>query len=258
MFLGGTLIAVSATPLLPSLYLLLFFAISLWACTEWRWQRLSGRLVWCSRILAILTILVVVSFELPYHALPKIGPLEYPVLGIIGDSITAGAGDTSGPTWPVRFAEPHAVTVRDQARPGATVATALRQAKAMAPDENLILLEIGGNDILGGTTPEAFEAGLEGLLALVCQPGRTVVMFELPLPPSYNRYGLIQRRLAGQYGVQLVPKRVLLGVLLDGGATLDTIHLSQEGHQRMTATLWSILGGAFEAASVQDQPHRLR
>ena len=125
------------------------------------------------------------------------------------------------------------------------MASALREAEALREDEQLVMLEIGGNDLLGNTTPAAFESGLENLLRVVSRPGRVVVMFELPLPPSYNEYGRAQRRVARRHEVLLVPKRVMLSVLLQDGATLDTIHLSQGGHGRMAVAVWEIVRGAY-------------
>jgi acyl-CoA thioesterase-1 len=95
--------------------------------------------------------------------------------------------------------------------------------------------------MLGETTASGFEQGLDALLNDVDSPGRTVVMLELPLPPTFNRFGMIQRRLASKHHVVLVPKRVLMGVLARGDATLDSIHLSQSGHQRLADAVWNII-----------------
>ena len=67
-------------------------------------------------------------------------------------------------------------------------------------------------------------------------------MFELPLPPFYNAFGIIQRRLAKKHGVTLIPKRVLMRVLSGSNATLDSIHLTQHGHEMLAASVWEILG----------------
>jgi acyl-CoA thioesterase-1 len=112
-------------------------------------------------------------------------------------------------------------------------------------EDGVVLLEIGGNDLLGSTSDEEFAVGLESLLQTVCRPGLQVVMFELPLPPFRNAYGRIQRRLAGQYGVALIPKRVLADIITQPGATLDSIHLSPLGHQHLADLVWPALAGAF-------------
>ncbi len=115
----------------------------------------------------------------------------------------------------------------------------------MTVPDSLVLAEIGGNDVLRANRPEAFERGLDVLLAKLCEGGRTVVMFELPLPPFHNRYGEVQRRLASRHGVQLIPKRVLMGLLRTDGATVDGIHLSARGHELLAETVWGIIGRAL-------------
>ena len=56
----------------------------------------------------------------------------------------------------------------------------------------MIVVEIGGNDILGGTPAKQFERDLDQLLSvLAVQENRQVLMFELPLPPFYNAYGRV-------------------------------------------------------------------
>ena len=59
------------------------------------------------------------------------------------------------------------------------------------------------------------------------------MIFELPLPPLYNEFGRIQRGLAAQYAVLLIPERVLVDAIARDGAILDSIHLTERGHQRM-------------------------
>ena len=105
----------------------------------------------------------------------------------------------------------------------------------------LVVLEIGGNDVLGPTSADDFEKNLERLLTKVCRADNTVVMLELPLPPLYNRFGAAQRRLARRFGVTLVPKRYFAGVLAEPGATLDGLHLSHVGHEAMSRMIWKTI-----------------
>ncbi len=248
---GSVLVAASSV-WLPMVAVLGLGVISLlWVGGE----ALTGR--WSRRIVGGLGVAAMVAWtsvglgELPRQLLPSIPPLGGPVLGVIGDSLTAGLDDRGEITWPAVLAARHRVEVRNHALAGATVASAATQVRAVAPDERLVLVEIGGNDLLGGTSPELFEVGLAKLLAAVCRPGRTVILLELPLPPGFGRFGAIQRRLAGRFGVLLVPRRVLLGVLLGEGATLDSIHLSPLGHERMAAAIWEVIRPAYGGGPVR-------
>ncbi len=107
------------------------------------------------------------------------------------------------------------------------------------------MIEIGGNDLLGSTSSAQFARDLDALLDHVSSPKRQVMMLELPLPPFNHEYGRIQRSLAGKHNVSLVPKRVFLSILAGNDSTLDTIHLSQAGHQQMAACVWRLVGSAF-------------
>lgn len=71
-------------------------------------------------------------------------------------------------------------------------------------------------------------------------------MFELPLPPFYHEYGRIQRAVAAKYHVLLVPKRIFLSAIAGSDSTLDSIHLSQSGHEFMADCVWRLVKSAFE------------
>jgi len=241
----GAAVAASATPLAVWAYLLLALATLVWLTAEAFRKRESSRFVAGVRVVVVLAWSAAALVEAPFHRTPRLSAMRRPALGIIGDSLTAGMGGDGATTWPKLLADRRGVEVRDHARMGATVASALRQADELAPDERLVLLEIGGNDLLGGTPPRDFETGLDQLLSAVRRFGRVVVMLELPLPPTYNAFGIIQRRLAHRHRIPLVPKRILLGVLEQEGATLDSIHLSPEGHRHMAKAVWVILRTAY-------------
>jgi len=198
--------------------------------------------VWLRRATALIW-LGIIALELPHQFTPSLPPLGNPPLWIIGDSVTAGMGSREK-TWPALL--PESVEAHNLAQPGATTAMSLKSQANQLPAEGcLVLIEIGGNDLLGETTSAQFERDLEALLAQVVAKGRTIVMFELPLPPLCNEYGRIQRRLAARHGVRLIPKRVFISVLAGGGATLDSIHLSESGHQRMAGGVWAAIGPAY-------------
>jgi len=73
------------------------------------------------------------------------------------------------------------------------------------------------------------------------------VVLALPLPPFCHQYGHAQRRLAAKYRVVPVLQRVVLSVLAEDGATLDSIHLLQCGHQKMADAVWQIIRSGFDS-----------
>ena len=96
-------------------------------------------------------------------------------------------------------------------------------------------------------TSVEFERSLELLLKILAAQGRTVVMFKLPLLPNRISYGRIQRQLASKCGVWLIPKRCLTAVLGDANATLDGLHLSQEGARQMTLLVERVLSPVLKS-----------
>ena len=239
---GVLLIGVAAPPWPLASYLVLGMITIVWLVGE----TCGVRWVDALRGLMVIAWLGAGLAEGSYQIVPTLPPLGHPTLGIIGDSVTAGTDDADLSTWPSRLANRHQIDVRNHAVAGATVRSAIRQAVECGAGESLIVLEIGGNDLLGATRTQEFQAGLAQLIKTVRQPGRTVMMLELPLIPGLNQYCLIQRRMAAHYHVVLIPKRILAGVLLGDGATLDSVHLSPAGHDQMAAAIWAVIRPAYQ------------
>jgi len=186
-----------------------------WPGTEWR--------SWSAAVLLIV-VLTLRATELPRRRIPAIVGIPSDHLVVIGDSISSGI-DLRVPAWPVVMQQSTNVPVKNLSRPAAQVAEGQNMAGRVAPDDHLVLIEIGGNDLLGGEPSVAFEKNLDATLSKLAMPGRTLVMFELPLLPDKIAYGQIQRRLAAKYGVWLIPKRCFVEVIGGANATSDGLHL---------------------------------
>jgi acyl-CoA thioesterase-1 len=114
-------------------------------------------------------------------------------------------------------------------------------ANRVTEQDHLVLIELGGNDLISGEPSKDFDRLLEGLLAGLASPTRTVVMFELPLLPQMVTYGRVQRRLAKRYGVWLIPKRCLAAVISGRDTTSDGLHLTDVGTRRMASLVAHVL-----------------
>lgn len=133
------------------------------------------------------------------------------------------------------------VEVINLSRAGATMTDGLSMAERVSPADRLVLIELGGNDLIAGEPSDIFASALESVLMKLAAPGRTVVMFELPLLPSRVAYGQAQRRLAAKYGVWLIPKRCLASIIAGRGATSDGLHLTDAGSQRVALLVTKIV-----------------
>jgi acyl-CoA thioesterase-1 len=192
-------------------------------------------------------LLTALAIELPFHFwFAPTTPIS--TLLVIGDSVTAGLNDGED-TWPRQLSRASAVEVLDASQPGATLRSARKQNALLANRSGLVILEIGGNDMLEGLPVAQFENDLDQLLNSVFQLERTVVMFELPLPPLCAAYGAAQRRQAARHRVKLIPKRLFASVLTRRGATVDGIHLSAQGQTQMMAMIQSLVGDLLQIGS---------
>jgi hypothetical protein len=54
--------------------------------------------------------------------------------------------------------------------------------------------------------------------------------------------------------VALIPKRILLSVIEAADATVDSLHLTQQGHDEMAAAVWALLEPAIREAARQAEP----
>jgi len=244
VWLGLVLMIASATPWPAWLYVLLGAASLGWFLAEEapRVRRATG--VLGPRVILIGMATLMAGVELPHTFPPEIPPLPGGHLYVIGDSISTGIG-SGYPPWPDVFAAQHSLPVTSLAAAGATVADAMSRTAQVKAPHAVVLVELGGNDLLSGLPSRVFARDLEALLGSLRQPGRTIAMMELPLFPFQSDYGRVQRTLARRFNVYLIPKRYLARVLGTQGATTDGLHLSEAGTQAMADTVYSILGSAL-------------
>ena len=237
LIVGTFFIAISATPLPWWEYTLWGLSLAFWIGSRFL-VKPSQRLT----RMAALALLVgctgtATGFELWFQRAPRRMTGHWKKLVVIGDSLSAEDFTEGGEPWPTRLARHDNIRVVNLAFSGATAASAAKRVTPADTAGALVLLEIGGNDLLGVTGPAEFEQSLQRLLEKVCRPDTGVAMLELPLPPFYNRFGEIQRRLARHYNVTLIPRRCFASVFDGANATIDSLHLSPAGHEKMAAMI---------------------
>jgi acyl-CoA thioesterase-1 len=184
--------------------------------------------------------LVMCLIELPYHYPPTIKVSPNQKVFVIGDSISAGISAKER-VWPDVLADISHFKVINLAKPAASVETGLDQSAGIVGSNSLVLVEIGGNDLLGYSDSKTFYVQLDRLLAKLTAGNNQVVVFELPLLPFCNAFGKAQRNLAKKYNVTLIPKHYMTDVFGLKGGTLDGLHLSQKGHDALANSIDRLL-----------------
>lgn len=241
-------VVLSSTPLPAFIYHLWITAFIIYLLTRKKFPVLA--------ILLLTTVsITVILIELPWHFPDKIAMDKVEQIYVIGDSISAGMGNAEERTWTVLLSEELETPVVNLAVAGATVSSALRkQVPEVTGRNNLVFLEIGGNDLLNHNSTKQYETDLTKIIRHLTASSNQIVWFELPLLPQYYTYGRIQRKLAQQYKINLIPKSVLTTVFCTKDATSDGIHLTTKGHEIMKQRIQKLLhqkGGNHEEENPQ-------
>ncbi|HTR43935.1 MAG TPA: GDSL-type esterase/lipase family protein [Pseudomonadales bacterium] len=236
--LGISLVVLSAAPISYWLYGL-WFALCIATRAAFNLHVSIRSKISITIVFAVFS-LVVCLVELPFHLAKTIPVSKKQTIYIIGDSISAGIQEKER-TWPAVLEDLSQLKVVNLAVPGATLESAMYQANKITATNSLILVEIGGNDLLGHTDSHTFYIQLDKLLANLEIKNSRVVMFELPLLPFWNTYGRDQRILAEKYGVTLIPKNYLVEAFAGKGNTIDGLHLTQKGHDELAEMVHKLL-----------------
>jgi acyl-CoA thioesterase I len=192
----------------------------------------------------VIALSALLTEQFSYRRMPTITGASSDHLVIIGDSISAGL-DTRVPTWPVVFQNVTGILTKNLSKPGVQTSEGPAMADKVTLDDHVVLVEVGGNDLLSGISSVVFERNLDATLSKLAMPGRTTVMFELPLLPNKTAYGRVQRRLAAKYRVWLIPKRFPVDIIGAADATSDGLHLSEVGAHRMAVLVAKTLAAVL-------------
>ena len=236
---GIILVAISATPLPIWAYVIWTIPAVVGLVLLSRPAPARGICLICEACLAAST-LALCLVEAPFHQRPTLDVPTGTTVYVLGDSISAGMG-TKHLCWPAVLTETIPLRVVNLAQPGATVASAIIQARGISEPHSLVIVEIGGNDLLGGTDAETFRTKLDTLVSSLRSDQHDVLVLELPLFPFQNAYGRAQRDVVRKHGAAMLPKRFFARVLGTENGTLDGLHLSQPGHDAMAEIIANVL-----------------
>jgi acyl-CoA thioesterase I len=169
---------------------LFLVTFSVWFIAANNTKPLWVKLRFSAATVLFLSVMALSGSELAHRNMPLIAGAPSDHLVLIGDSISSGI-DPRVPAWPTLFEQMTGISVKNLSKPGATVVDGRAMAVQTTPRDHIVLIEIGGNDLLSGASSADFGRNLELLLSSLAVPGRTIVMFELPLLPTTITYGRI-------------------------------------------------------------------
>lgn len=174
------------------------------------------------------------------------GPLQAEPLKIVafGDSLMAGYGLDAGQSFPEKLeaalrANGHDVVIANAGVSGDTTSGGLSRLDWSIPDgTQLVMLELGANDMLRGISPEITEKNLDAMLAQLERRNIAVLLMGMRAAPNLGpdyaaAFDAIYPRLAEKYDLALYPF-FLDGVAADKALLLeDGMHPNAVGIDRI-------------------------
>jgi acyl-CoA thioesterase-1 len=178
--------------------------------------------------------------------LPRLGPDD--VVLAFGDSLTYGTGAAPEEAYPNVLGQLIHHRVVGAGVPGETTGDGLARLPAVLDDVHprLLLLCMGGNDLLRRMDAATTEANLRAMAQLARLRGIEVVLVGVPEPVPFGATAKVYGKLARELGIPLEQK-ILQDVLFDRELKSDQIHPNAKGYRRIAQALADFLerGGAL-------------
>jgi acyl-CoA thioesterase I len=155
---------------------------------------------------------------------------------IVGDSISAGFGIDPAFAWGPKLGERTGWKVISAGVSGDDTAGGNQRLPALLAEHTpaLVIIELGGNDLLRHVPEAQIVANLEAMIDAASARGARVVLMAAPKPTAIGAVtGLgaagFYRDIAKRRGALLI-EAALSSVLSDDGLRLDRIHPNVAGH----------------------------
>jgi acyl-CoA thioesterase-1 len=184
---------------------------------------------------ALLPILLTVLLTGCRHAPPNLNSPGHTIV-VLGDSLAAGVGSGPGEAYPDLLATQLKAEVVNAGVSGNTTADGLaRVGDVLAEDPWLVIVELGGNDILRQVPPEQTERNLRAILDRLIA-GRVVPVLVEVDAPFAARYREIYGRLGDEFHVPVV-EDVFGEVLRNPSLKSDEIHPNAAGQRKLAEAI---------------------
>ena len=195
------------------------------------------------------------------------GAAEVPVMGrekrilALGDSLFAGYGVKPGESYPAKLeaslrARGINARIANAGVSGDTTAGGLERleftlnSQAQAPD--LVIISLGGNDMLRGLPPEQTRANLDAILTQLRRRNIKVLLMGMLAPPNLGpdfrgKFDAVYPALAERHGASLVP--FFLKAVFDKPDLIqpDHVHPTARGIEEIVAaTAFAVEGELVE------------
>ena len=174
---------------------------------------------------------------------PTLPPLSsHDVIVAFGDSLTHGTGASSDTAYPAVLAALTGRTVVNAGVPGDTTASALERLPGVLAEHQprLVLLCLGGNDMLRKQPAATTENNLRLLVQTIRASGPEVMLIAVPEPKLFGGAPDFYSRVADDLRLPLEDD-VFNEVLKDNNLKSDPIHANAAGYRIVAERLAEVL-----------------
>lgn len=197
-------------------------------------------------MLAAALLLAAVALAGCGDAAPKLSRLSAgDVVLAFGDSLTYGTGATPETSYPAVLAQLIGREVVRAGVPGEVTAQGLARLPAVLDEVNprLVLLCLGGNDMLRRTGDGETAENLRAMVRLIRDRGIDVVLIAVPEPKLLGDPPAFYSAIARDFGVP-VEAEVIKDILYDARLKSDPVHPNADGYREMAQALARLLRDA--------------
>lgn len=172
--------------------------------------------------------------------LPSVGAGD--VILAFGDSLTYGTGAAAEESYPQVLAQLIGREVVGAGVPGETTIGGLARLPELLEElrPKIMLLCLGGNDMLRKIDPAVTERNLRAMIDMAKSRGVAVVLIGVPRPGLFSGNAPVYETLAGEYGLPF-EDAILKDILYDNEYKSDPIHPNAKGYRKMAEAIAGLL-----------------
>jgi acyl-CoA thioesterase I len=177
---------------------------------------------------------------------PRIGKIGAgDVILAFGDSLTHGTGARAEESYPVVLGQLIGRTVVRAGVPGEQTAGGLARLPDVLDEHQpkLVIVCLGGNDMLRKGTPANIEANLREILKTIKSRGLDALLIGVPAPAVITRPPDFYSKLAKEFGIPYEGD-IVTSVLYKSDLKSDPIHPNAAGYRKMAEAVAELLRDA--------------
>jgi acyl-CoA thioesterase-1 len=189
-------------------------------------------------VLVAVLLLTACSGKTP--KLPQLGAAD--VILAFGDSLTYGTGAAEAESYPLVLGGLIGRKVVREGVPGEVTAQGLQRLPSVLQTyrPKLVLLCLGGNDMLRRIDDRTIAANLREMIQLIRREGAAVVLLGVPKPALFGGAAKYYEDLAQELGVAY-DGDIMTDVLRSPGLKSDPIHPNAQGYRKIAEQLSAFL-----------------